>query len=157
MPFYEYHCKACGRRVTLFWTTMAKAREASPRCPLCGSGDLERRYSRFAIGRGGGRESSADSFDELERMASSIDENDPADVARFIRRMSDEFGEPLEPEYEEAVEMLESGSSVDEVDDMLAEKHIRKHEEYGSPFDEREDFSPPGGGSGGGKEEGGDE
>jgi len=40
MPIYEYVCKECGHK----FETLA----LEPKCPQCGSKDLERKFSTFS-------------------------------------------------------------------------------------------------------------
>ncbi|MFC1919275.1 zinc ribbon domain-containing protein [Chloroflexota bacterium] len=58
MPLYEYRCKKCGRN---FETLARSAHDAEPKCPLCGSEEVERTVGSFSIsgcgGCGGGQES----------------------------------------------------------------------------------------------------
>ncbi len=52
MPIYEYSCRKCGH---VFEALLKNAAEAPPSCPDCGSAKLEKRFSAFAVGRGGGK------------------------------------------------------------------------------------------------------
>ncbi len=56
-----------------------------------------------------------DSFDES--MLADVDENDPRSVARFARRMRDEMGDELGPDFDQAIEQMEAGEMPDD-DDM---------------------------------------
>ncbi|MFN8482914.1 MAG: hypothetical protein U0768_07690 [Anaerolineae bacterium] len=47
---------------------------------------------------------------------SGVDENDPASLGRWMRRMGSEMGEELGPEFDEMVTRLESGESPDEIE-----------------------------------------
>jgi hypothetical protein len=79
------------------------------RCEHCGSPKLQRLMSRVAVMRSG------DPLDDLdERMFADLDENDPRSVARWARRMRDEMGEDLGPEFDEAIEQMEAGEFPDE-------------------------------------------
>jgi hypothetical protein len=75
-----------------------------PRCEHCGSANMRRLISRVVAGRSS---SSADDLDE--RMFTDVDENDPRSVARFARRMREEMGEDMGPEFDEAIEQMEAG------------------------------------------------
>ena len=48
MPLFEYACRACARRFEAL--VMGSTR---PACPGCGSEDLEKLVSTFAVGGGG--------------------------------------------------------------------------------------------------------
>ncbi|MHB8575124.1 MAG: FmdB family zinc ribbon protein [Dehalococcoidia bacterium] len=51
MPIYEFHCEACDQTVEVFTRTVASATAST--CPRCGSADLRRLVSRFAVHRSG--------------------------------------------------------------------------------------------------------
>jgi len=44
MPLYDYHCRGCSNE----FETLVRAGDM-PRCPECGSDDLERLLSTFAL------------------------------------------------------------------------------------------------------------
>jgi hypothetical protein len=72
--------------------------------------------SKVAVRRGGG---SADTdFADggaMSGMLDGLDESDPRALARAMRQMSDEMGEPIEPEMAEALGRLEAGEDPDTV------------------------------------------
>jgi putative FmdB family regulatory protein len=99
MPIYEYECEDCRRRVSLLIRTLAAA--AAPACPRCGGANLTRLMSRFATVK------SEDA--RMESLADpagygDLDENDPASVARFMKKMGREFGDDLGDDFESAVD-----------------------------------------------------
>ncbi|OGO53266.1 MAG: hypothetical protein A2148_09060 [Chloroflexi bacterium RBG_16_68_14] len=110
MPIYEYRCQDCRKRTSVFVRSMGAAVEA--RCQHCGSSKLSRLISRVAVGRSSS--SSSEDFDE--RMLADVDESDPRSMARFARRMRDQLGEDLGPEFDEAIEQMEAGQLPDEGD-----------------------------------------
>lgn len=110
MPIYEYECGDCRRRVSLLVRNLAAA--AAPACPRCGGSRLTRLMSRFATVK------SEDA--RLESLADSasfgdLDENDPASVARFMKKMGREFGDDLGDDFESAVDetMAEGEAGTD--------------------------------------------
>jgi hypothetical protein len=48
-----------------------------------------------------------------------LDENDPRSIARFMRKMGDEVGEDMGPEFEEVVDRLESGESPEDIEGSM--------------------------------------
>jgi len=50
-----------------------------------------------------------------------LDENDPRSLGRWMRRMGQEVGEDLGPEFDEVVDRLESGQSPEEIEKALPE------------------------------------
>jgi len=43
-----------------------------------------------------------------------LDENDPKSIARWARKMGQEMGEDLGPEYEEMIDRMEAGEMPDD-------------------------------------------
>lgn len=116
MPIYEYRCGGCGRKVSVFFRSFGSVGDAS--CPRCGSTDLTRLFSRVAVHRSSA--SDGDDFadggdDEFGGMLDGLDEEDPRAMARALRRMSEETGEPIEPEMEEALGRMEAGEDPEAV------------------------------------------
>src|SRR5713226_2497346 len=99
MPIYEYECHDCRRRVSLL--VLRPSAAPVPTCPRCHGSNLARVMSRFATVR---------SEDErLESLADAssfgdLNEEDPASVARFMKKMGKEFGDDLGDDFESAVD-----------------------------------------------------
>ncbi len=99
MPIYEYYCGGCKKRVSLLIRNINNP--PKPVCPRCGSLELTRLLSRFAVVK------SEES--RLERMADpsnfgDLDENDPKSVARWAKRMGKEMGEDVGEDFDEMME-----------------------------------------------------
>ena len=109
MPIYEYRCNSCKKRVAL----LILSQSTQPVCSHCGSSDLTRLFSRFAAPKS--EEARLESMADPGKWG-DIDENDPASVARFMKKMGKEFGEELgedfEQEMESAVEEASQGEST---------------------------------------------
>ncbi len=101
MPIYEYRCNRCRRRFSVFVRSMMAPASAS--CDGCGSSDTSRILSRVTVLRSGGEASPAPPEDD-----------DPRAIARWVRRMSQEMGEPLEPEMDAELERIEAGGSLED-------------------------------------------
>ena len=108
MPIYEYRCQDCRKRTSVFVRSMGTA--VKPRCEHCQSRRLTRLISRVAVGRS----SSSPSGDFDERALAGVDENDPRSVARWARRMRNEMGEELGPDFDQAIEQMEEGHLPEE-------------------------------------------
>lgn len=107
MPIYEYRCAACGRKSSRIWMRLpSAAQEAGLVCPGCGAAGLARLMSRFASPKS--EERRLESLADGSALA-GVDENDPRGMARLMRRMSEESGEPMEGEDAEMIERMESG------------------------------------------------
>jgi putative FmdB family regulatory protein len=99
VPIYEYKCKDCGKKST-FVTLSAKS-TLTPKCKACGGRNLEKIVSRVAIFRS--EESRMESLADPSKLA-GLDENDPASVARWMKKMGKEMGEDLGEDFDQAVE-----------------------------------------------------
>ncbi|MCS7177724.1 MAG: FmdB family zinc ribbon protein [Anaerolineae bacterium] len=118
MPVYEYRCNDCRRRISLFWRTFSEAQNRTPVCSHCGSTNLIRLVSRVRVVRS--EESRLESLAD-DAFFSDFDEKDPRSLARMMRRMADEVGEDLGPEFEEVVGRLEAGESPEEIEKAMPE------------------------------------
>jgi hypothetical protein len=45
-----------------------------------------------------------------------LDEDDPRSIARWMRKMSNEVGEDLGPEFEDVMDRLEAGESPEDIE-----------------------------------------
>ena len=107
MPIYEYGCKGCRRRTSVFVRSISSPVDAV--CEHCGSGDVSRLISRVAVVR-----SEDDMFSGLDESSlAGVDENDPRSMARWVRKMSGEMGEPLDAEMQSELERMEAGEMPD--------------------------------------------
>ena len=119
MPIYEYRCQDCGRRLAVFWRSLADVK--SPTCQRCGSDKMARLVSKVRVLR------SEDSrMEEMtdDAMLADLDENDPRSLGRWMRKMSQEMGEDLGPEFDEIVGR--QGKTV-----FLATHNLKEVEEIG--------------------------
>lgn len=101
MPIYEYRCSACRRRTSVFLRSVSA--DVSAACEHCGSRKLKRLFSRVAMHRSGDE----GGFDEAS--LADVDENDPRSMAKWVRKMSKEMGEPLDAETEGELDRMEAG------------------------------------------------
>jgi putative FmdB family regulatory protein len=113
MPIYEYRCNDCRKRVTVYWRSFSEVETAPARCPACNGTDLTRLISRVAVLRS--EESRLEGLADPSSLA-GLDENDPQNMARWMRKMSHEMGEDLGPEFGEVVDRLEAGESPEEIE-----------------------------------------
>jgi putative FmdB family regulatory protein len=105
MPVYEFTCNACGAPASVFVRSINSPVSAT--CERCGSADLRRVISRFAVLHGSG------SMGDLANM----DPNDPRAMAMMMRQMRDELGDEASgPEFDEMLDRMERGDlSSDEM------------------------------------------
>lgn len=106
MPIYEYECRDCRRIVSLL--VLRPSTAPAPACPRCGGAALTRVMSRFATVKS--EEARLESLADSPALG-DLDEDDPASVARFMKRMGRELGEDLGDDFEEVVDeaMAEAG------------------------------------------------
>ena len=107
MPIYEFRCLACKKRTSVFVRTVSSPVNNAA-CEHCGGKKLERLFSRVVVKRGGVNLDDESSF-------GNIDENDPRQMARLMRQMGEEAGEPMDAETEEMISRLESGEDPEAV------------------------------------------
>lgn len=116
MPIYEYRCAECHRRSSLFFRSFSEADTSQPTCPYCHSANLVKAVSRVVALRS--EESRLDSLSEPSLMA-GLEDEDPRAVAGMMRRMSEETGEPLDPEIGEVIGRMEAGESMESISAAL--------------------------------------
>lgn len=97
MPLFEFRCQDCNRRFTLLVGMTAEG--AKKACPRCGSENLRKLISRFAVLR-----SEDDILDDMADPSSLGDPEDPKAMADWMRRVSREMGEDLGDDFDELVE-----------------------------------------------------
>ena len=126
MPIYEFYCSDCHTIFNFFSRRVNT--EKRPSCPKCGRSELERQMSIFSISKN--REEPVDDFpfgdiDEgkLERAmmslaseAEKIDENDPRQAAKLMRRLFDTTGLDVGGPMEEAIRRMEAGEDPDAIE-----------------------------------------
>jgi len=86
MPIYEYQCRNCKRKMSF----LVMSSSFQPICKFCKSEDLEQLFSRFAAPKS--EESKLESLADPSSF-SGLDENDPSNVARWMKKMEKELGE----------------------------------------------------------------
>ena len=90
MPIYEYRCEDCGRVSSFLVRTIHESPQ--PRCRRCQGGRMTRLISRVARVRS--EESRLESLADPSKLG-GLDENDPAGMARWMKRMGKELGEDM--------------------------------------------------------------
>ena len=115
MPRYGYHCQNCGKKFRIF-QSYADYGVVTIHCPFCESADLKRLIDRIRV-----LKSEDARLDDMESMFGDPEsleglEDDPRAMGRMIRKMSEEMGEDLGPEFDEVVERLEKGQSPEDIE-----------------------------------------
>ncbi len=142
MPVYEFYCSECH---TIFnFLSRRVNTDKRPDCPRCGRPELERQVSRFAVSKGRTEEpmegmpdlDDAQMEKAMQAMAGEMegmDENDPRQMARFMRKLTESTGMNLGSGMEEAIRRLEAGADPEKIE-----------EEMGDLFNEENPFSREG-------------
>lgn len=118
MPIYEYFCLDCRKRVSVFFRTISAASNTQPNCPRCAGVRLHRLMSRVAVMKS--EESRLEDMADPSMMA-GLENEDPRALASFMRRMSNEMGEPLDAEMTEMIDRLEAGESPEAIEQSMPE------------------------------------
>lgn len=137
MPIYEFYCRQC--HTVMQFLSRRPAPTARPDCPRCGAGPLDRQVSRFAVTRGraggAGEDPAAEEGplagvdeDRLEQAmmslaaeAEGIDDSDPRQAARLMRKLYDTTGLPLGSAMEEAIRRMEAGEDPEQVEAQMGD------------------------------------
>lgn len=134
MPIYEFYCSKCNTIFNFFSKTVNTKKTLD--CPKCKDMKLSRQVSRFAV-VGRASESGDDDFpvDEskmekamemMAREAEGINEDDPRQAARLMRRMTEMTGMELNQGMEEALRRMERGEDPDQIEaemgDLIGEE-----------------------------------
>jgi hypothetical protein len=134
MPIYEYYCRENHTIYQFYAKTLAQGK-TTPRCPDNPKFRLQKMVSAFAINSGGTPDEAAEkppaaapsaedrrldaAMDSMEREFSGMDENNPKEMARMMRRMTQVSGEKLDGQLEEVVRKLEEGVDPDSLEDKM--------------------------------------
>jgi putative FmdB family regulatory protein len=118
MPIYEYGCYDCRKRVNVFFRSFAEIDTKAAACPRCGGTNLKRLISKVAFVRS--EESRMENLADPTNLA-GLDENDPKSIARWMRKMGNEMGEDLGPEFSEVVDRLEAGEDPESIEKSIPE------------------------------------
>jgi len=110
MPLYEYWCRQCKKKVEIL-ILRTQEREQPP-CPTCGGKDMRRLISRFVSLKSD--EARLEALADPSNLA-GLDENDPASMARWMKRMGKELGEDVgSDEIDQMADEIASGKGLDE-------------------------------------------
>jgi putative FmdB family regulatory protein len=132
MPIYEFYCADC-HRVYSFLSRSVNTQKR-PACPKCGRADLARRASLFAISKrrqerpagAGGEPNFEDArleqaMEALAGEAAGMNENDPRQSARLMRKLFGATGMPVTGPMEEALKRLEAGESPERIEEEMGD------------------------------------
>lgn len=114
MPVYDYRCLECGNKFAQR-ITYEEYGNIQVTCPQCASTGVTRRIGRVRIGHS-----------EEERLSNIADpaqmdalEDDPVALGGMLRKMKDQMGEEIAPEFDDVVDRLEKGQSPEQIEREL--------------------------------------
>lgn len=127
MPIYEFYCDTCNTVFNFFSSRVDT--NTSPPCPKCAK-DLSRQISMFStIGRAKEDTGMPDIDEsrmervmgELAKEAENINEDDPQQMARIMRRFSEQSGMNLGAGMEEALSRMEAGEDPETIEQEMGD------------------------------------
>ncbi len=128
MPIYEFYCHHCNTIFNFYSRTVNTSK--IPKCPRCDR-DLKRMMSVFSTPSGKEeREEGLPDIDEsrleramaeLETEMGSVDEDNPRDAARLMRRFSELTGLELGEKMEEALQRMEAGEDPERIEEEMGD------------------------------------
>lgn len=113
MPTYDFRCQNCMKKFSVF-LSYQEYDNAVIRCAHCGSPNVQRKIGKIRIARSD--ESRLDSFPDTPIPSMG---NNPQDMGRMMRQMSQEVGEPMPDEFNEVVGRLERGESPESIEQSM--------------------------------------
>lgn len=116
MPYYDYFCADCQKRVAVFQSYQEYG-SVTPVCPECKGKNLRRKLSRVRIAKSEDRR--MEEMADPGAMFGDVDENDPKSVARAMRKMGEQMGEDMPAELGEITDRLEAGESPESIEQSM--------------------------------------
>ncbi len=101
MPIYEYICPQCNGRFSRLVRGFSDPSDLQ--CPRCQNTAVQRAISRVSVVRS--EESRLESMGDPS-MFSDLDENNPASVARWAKKMGQQMGEEMGDDWDEMVDKM---------------------------------------------------
>jgi putative FmdB family regulatory protein len=114
MPIYRYRCLNCKKRFEIF-LSYSEYGLSPVLCPHCQSEQVQRRIERVRVAKS--EESRLDSLTDTSDLEGL--EDNPRALGKMMRKMSNEMGEDVGPEFNDVVERLESGQSPEEIEKAI--------------------------------------
>jgi putative FmdB family regulatory protein len=114
VPTYQYRCLNCKKRFEIFLSYQEYGVKAVL-CPQCKSKRVERRIGRIRIAKS--EESRMDALTDPSGLEGL--ENDPRALGKMMRKMSNEMGEDVGPEFDDVVDRLEAGQSPEDIEKAI--------------------------------------
>lgn len=117
MPQYDFRCKACKTRFSVFYKTYADYDNATPECTNCGQTELSRLITSVAINKPGHDYTRMSS----NEMLSVLEAGDSRQVGEMFQQVGS-GDQALGAHYHETTQKLLDGQSLDKVEKDLQKK-----------------------------------
>jgi putative FmdB family regulatory protein len=125
MPIYEFYCEHCDTLFNFFSKSVNTSKR--PMCPACKRRKLKRQMSAFA--KIGAAKDDGDMGDPpmdearlekamgiLAQEADGINEDDPRQAVRLMRKFTEATGAGLGPSMVEALDRMEAGEDPEQIE-----------------------------------------
>lgn len=133
VPIYEFYCVKCHAIFNFFSRAVNTTKQ--PACPRCGRPKLERKMSRFAVSRqrpepttenedlppGFDEEKMERAMAEMASEAENMNEDDPRQVARMMRKLYQSAGLRMGSGMEEAIRRMEAGEDPEKIEEEMGD------------------------------------
>jgi putative FmdB family regulatory protein len=124
MPIYEFYCKDCHTIFNFFSKTVNT--KTIPGCPKCRNPKLSKQVSLFAV-TGRAVEDNMDdlpidaskmekAMEMMAKEAENVNEDDPRQAAKLMRKLTDMTGVGLGQGMEEALHRMENGEDPEKIE-----------------------------------------
>lgn len=156
MPIYEFYCADCHTIFSFFSRRINT--EKVPTCPKCDRQALERQVSIFSVSKGrkeddddplaGLDESQMErAFMSMAGEMENINEDDPKQIARMMRKLYDATGLRIGSGMEDAIRRMEAGDDPDKIEEDMGDI-LENEDPFSVPskatlHDLRRQFLPP--------------
>ena len=107
MPIYEYRCQDCGRVTSFFVRSIGS--EVTAVCSHCGSSDMARRMSSFAMGKTVA--SVHEQFAPGSEHRSPEYYQDPRNIGRNVESAFEKFGVDMPQSVRDNIDAARSGET----------------------------------------------
>ena len=111
MPTYTYRCDECQKLFEVF-LTYTEYGEKDVICSHCGSENVRRKIEKIRFAKS--EDSRLDDLTDPSQLEGI--EDDPKAMGRLMRRMGNELGEEMGPEFDEVVSRLEKGQDPEQIE-----------------------------------------